>query len=162
MYFKWHVVGIVGLISIVLLSCAAKSKSSHIISNVPGPQNMASIVGIVTDTNGEPAVGAMITLSNLNETIPRGTATDVNGNFRFHSIPPSTYTVTIEGAGYEKYTAKGIEIQSGFSAQMAVVLAASNEEFQIYDPPSPVNLRSTSIGVIIYNDDNGFPRVETK
>ncbi len=67
-----------------------------------------TIIGSVTDTDGETVPGANILIVDLN----RGVATDSDGNYRLENVPSGTYTITASFIGYTPST-QVVTVQSG-------------------------------------------------
>ncbi|HEX2095114.1 MAG TPA: carboxypeptidase-like regulatory domain-containing protein [Longimicrobiaceae bacterium] len=64
-------------------------------------QAPGSIVGRVTDRAGNPLAGAAVTVARTDSAGVRGsTRTSETGGFQFAGLPPGSYTVTAEQAGY--------------------------------------------------------------
>src|SRR5690348_7405153 len=66
-----------------------------------GGGNVA-ITGIVKDPSGAVIPGAKVTVTQQGTTVGRTTLTNQNGQFSVPSLPPATYTVSIEGTGFKK------------------------------------------------------------
>ena len=60
----------------------------------------ATVVGTVTDSTGAVVVNAKVTLTESNTNISRTGLANDSGNFVFADVPPGTYTVTAEMAGF--------------------------------------------------------------
>src|SRR6185437_14746285 len=67
-----------------------------------GGGNVA-ITGTVTDSTGAVLPNAKVTVTQKNTAITRVITTNGTGQFNVSSIPPATYTVTVEAAGFKKY-----------------------------------------------------------
>ena len=59
------------------------------------PIETGDIEGSVVDENGDPVIGAAVTIEGYS------TTTDENGNYSFTDIPVGNYTVTVKKSGYE-------------------------------------------------------------
>ncbi|HEY4442263.1 MAG TPA: TonB-dependent receptor [Candidatus Elarobacter sp.] len=70
-----------------------------------------SIVGkLVDQKTGAPLAGASVVASSPSQT--ERSTTDANGGFRFLSLSPDTYTVTVSRTGYETLQLAGITVQA--------------------------------------------------
>ena len=67
-----------------------------------GGGNVA-ITGNVTDTTGAVLPGAKVTVTQKNTDASRTVTTNGTGQFNISSIPPATYTVTVEAQGFKRY-----------------------------------------------------------
>ncbi len=61
-----------------------------------------TIVGAVNDPTGLPVAGANVTLTHASTGVERQVQTNTTGDFVFNAVPPGTYKITIESAGFKK------------------------------------------------------------
>jgi hypothetical protein len=71
-------------------------------------QNTGSLSGIVQDPNGGALAGAKVTVSDPSKGFQLETKTNSEGTFSFSTVPPGTYSVTIEATGFKKTIKSGI------------------------------------------------------
>lgn len=71
-------------------------------------QNTGSLSGIVQDTNGGAISGAKVTVSDPSKGFQLETKTSSEGTFSFSTVPPGSYTVTVEANGFKKTVKTGI------------------------------------------------------
>src|SRR5215470_6712709 len=71
-------------------------------------QNTGSLSGIVQDSNGGAIAGAKVTVSDSTKGFQLETKTNSEGTFSFSTIPPGSYTVTVEATGFKKTIKSGI------------------------------------------------------
>ena len=62
-----------------------------------------SITGTVTDPQGAVVSGAHIKVTELNTSVTRTDTTNGAGQFNVPSLPPATYSVTVEAQGFKSY-----------------------------------------------------------
>ncbi len=84
---------------VVLLSAGALLFSQAVTS---------SIVGTVTDSSGASVPNATVTLMEENTSTTRTTSSNESGNYTFLDLPPGTYRVTVEQAGFKKSSRTGV------------------------------------------------------
>jgi uncharacterized surface anchored protein len=65
-------------------------------------QFTSNVQGVVQDPSGAVVAKATVKLVNTGTQITRDTTSDENGNFRFLSLAPGAYKVTVEASGYAK------------------------------------------------------------
>src|SRR5438128_10831609 len=65
-------------------------------------QFTSNVQGVVQDSSGVVVPKATVTLVNVGTQVTNTTTTDENGNFRFLSLAPGAYTITVEVSGYAK------------------------------------------------------------
>lgn len=87
-------------------------------------QFRAAVQGTVTDQSGAVVPEAALTLKN-NETGRTQTATSSDeGFYRISELPPGTYTLTVEKAGFKKTTFESVSINAEQVQGLDVVLTA--------------------------------------
>lgn len=62
-----------------------------------------AITGTVTDQSAAVIVGAKVTVTQTSTDISRVDTTNNNGQFNIPSLPPTTYTVTVQAQGFKQY-----------------------------------------------------------
>src|SRR6187549_2542641 len=72
-----------------------------------------SLSGTVADSSGGVLPVATVTLVNDLSQDARNTVTNDQGNFVFAAVPPGTYTVKVELAGFQSVETKGIVLRLG-------------------------------------------------
>src|SRR5215831_9368647 len=72
----------------------------------------ATLTGTVLDASGAVVPDATVTLKNEASGDTRSTKSNGEGYFTFASVPPATYSVTVEKENFKTWTAKGIALTS--------------------------------------------------
>ena len=67
-----------------------------------GGGNVA-ITGTVTDASGAIVSGAQVKVTQKNTAVTRTDTTNNSGQFNFPSLPPTTYTVSVQAQGFKQY-----------------------------------------------------------
>ena len=67
-----------------------------------GQSGTSTINGTVADPQGNRVAGASITLTNAEKNFTRTQTSGDAGTFSFNLIPPGTYTLEVEAAGFKK------------------------------------------------------------
>ncbi|MDQ3281955.1 MAG: von Willebrand factor type A domain-containing protein [Acidobacteriota bacterium] len=104
------------LLAALLFACATQ----------PAPLPTAhpnSISGIVIDSAGMPLPGVTVTLASGNT--PRQAVTDANGRYAFNGVPPGTYRVRVQLAGFNSTEHAGVTVTSARGAALQSVLTIS-------------------------------------
>src|SRR5579871_6198663 len=65
-------------------------------------QSNGSIAGTLKDTNGGVVPGATVEVANPDEGVHQTVQTNSEGDFIFPQLPPGTYRLTVEVAGFKK------------------------------------------------------------
>lgn len=76
-------------------------------------QITTGVEGQVTDENGAPISGALVTITNTATNAERTTTTDSNGGFRIISLQPGNYQITVTASGYEGQTVENVATNIG-------------------------------------------------
>ena len=104
-----------------------------------GASTTGSINGKVADSSGGVLPGVTVTASGPSLMGVQTSVTDASGNYRFPALPPGSYTVTFELAGFNTLKRENIQIAMGFTATVNVELAvASLQETVTVTGDSPV------------------------
>ena len=153
---------------LLTLACAAHnpasiSKPSSIAASCsPGVKDGSSITGVVLDSMKRPVIAATITVLSR-ETMYMGTTTKEDGTFVLPWVPAATYIITVQAVGYAKVTSEAYVLPPKAVLRLTCTMVEDAEGAFFPTPKAPmIDPKSTTIGVVIYNDDNGFPRVESK
>lgn len=95
--------------------------------------------GTVTDPQGAVVAGATVTVTNPSTGITKTAKSGNDGSYQVPALLPGTYTVTINGAGFSKEVAKGIEVSVGqvliYDAHMKVGSASETVEVSTDNVP---------------------------
>jgi len=71
------------------------------------------IEGNVTDSSGAAIPGAAVEATNVADSVVRQTVTNLDGAYRFPSLIPGTYSVTVKKAGFATFVREGTRIDAG-------------------------------------------------
>jgi hypothetical protein len=104
-----------------------------------GASSTGTIQGRVTDAQGAVLPGVAVTATSPALIQPQTTVTSETGNYRFPAVPPGTYELTYELAGFNTLRRSGIQITLGFTANVNTELAlATLQETVTVSGASPV------------------------
>ena len=76
------------------------------------------IEGNVTDTSGAAVAGATVEATNVGDSVARTTVTNNDGAYRFPSLIPGTYTVTVKKEGFAQFTREATRIDAGIGVRI--------------------------------------------
>jgi hypothetical protein len=85
-------------------------------------QDTAAIAGVVSDSSGGAISGAKVEVKEENAAVTRETTTGPTGFYQFVSLPPGTYNVKVEMAGFRTAVADSV---------VAVVSSTKHLDFQL-------------------------------
>ncbi len=80
------------------------------------------IRGSVTDQNSGALVGAKVTASEPHRNFSRSVTTDASGEYRLPLLPPDTYRVRIEAAGFTTKIIENVEVRVGEAVNLRTAL----------------------------------------
>lgn len=112
------------------------------------------IFGKVTDATGGVLPGTTVTLTSPSLITAQTTVTVETGAYRFPNIPIGVYTVTFELTGFQRLVREGIQITTGFNAEINAGLRVSSvQETVTVTGESPVvDTKSTTTGATFTRD----------
>ena len=93
-------------------------------------QFSSGIQGTVQDPTGGVVANATVSLLNTETQVSSQTKTDDAGNYRFVSLAPGSYTITVEASGFSK-TAVNIKLDTGQNLNVPVSVAVSGTTEQV-------------------------------
>src|SRR2546423_770932 len=73
-------------------------------------QSSGAIQGTVTDSGGAVVPNAKVTVRNTGTGLERVVQTDNAGDYSVPSLPPGTYSVTVEASGLQKQVIQKIDL----------------------------------------------------
>lgn len=117
-------------------------------------QSTGTLSGRVLDANGEAIPGASVVVTSSQLQGPRGTATNVDGQFTLPYLPPaSDYTLTIEATNYNKVVRSGLTISLGATSTVEVRLALQGKEVVVKGQPPAVSLKKIKISTNLSSEE---------
>ena len=111
------------LLLAVLAMCLV---TSSVFAQGGGASSTGSINGKVSDSSGAVLPGVTVNATSPSAMGVQNTVTDAAGNYRFPALPPGTYTLTFELAGFNTLKRENIQLSLGFTATVNVDLAVAS------------------------------------
>lgn len=126
-----------------------------------GPQASAqstqgSIEGTVHDPAGAVVSNAPVTLTNLEEGTVLTAKTNGSGDYKFLDLKAGTYTLTIEGPGFEKWSVDGLTLAVRQELRVDATLSVGAVHQQVTvsgDTVSAIQTDSPTISSVFTADD---------
>src|SRR5258708_20934994 len=87
-------------LGLILVLCLALGFGA---STSVGQAVYGSIIGTVTDPQGNAVAGAKVTVTSLTKNTSEETTTNDSGNFSVIHLIPETYRVKVEGSAFKAY-----------------------------------------------------------
>jgi hypothetical protein len=111
------------------------------------------ITGAVKDPSGAVVSDAKVTLTN-GAGVQREATSDVAGHFAFALLPPGSYRVETEKAGFSKATTEGavVRITETSSLEVRLTLAAQRAVVEVQADSPLVQTESASRGTVIQQE----------
>lgn len=106
------------LLGALLLFFFADGQQLHAQSQIT-----ASLTGTVLDASGKAVNGAKVTLTSQGRGFSRTYTTEENGLYTITLLPPDTYNLEAEAAGFKHYKQEGINLAAGATADQNISLA---------------------------------------
>ena len=88
--------------------------------------NSTAVRGTVTDPQGNVVAGATVTITNVETNVARNQTTNESGSFTFDLLPPGTYRVEVEAAGFKKSVTTDVRAIIANPTQIIVVVEVGN------------------------------------
>jgi hypothetical protein len=111
-----------------------------------GQSTTGTLLGVVADPGDAAVAGARIELTNVATGAMVSTATNVEGIFRFNSLVPAAYNLTIKpAAGFKTYTQANIEVTANEVrdlGRISLALGAITENVTVSAVATPVQTGS--------------------
>ncbi|MGC1483555.1 MAG: TonB-dependent receptor [Candidatus Acidiferrum sp.] len=83
-----------------------------------GQAVFGSIIGTVTDPQGDAVAGAKVTVTSITKSTVFETTTNESGNYSVTHLIPDTYKVHVEAPGFKAYDVPSVSVSADFSASI--------------------------------------------
>ncbi|MDQ1468669.1 MAG: hypothetical protein QOJ99_149, partial [Bryobacterales bacterium] len=114
----------------------------------------ASVRGVVTDSSHSAIIDAKIKISDVNRGLEHTATSDNSGRYVITALPPSTYSLTAEAAGFQKYSRNAFELQVRKEATVDVELSVGEvaTTVEISSSAPLINTTSADLGTGVNNN----------
>jgi hypothetical protein len=116
-------------------------------SQLHAQTNLASITGTITDSTGAAISNSTVTILNKATTATRTATTSSTGFYTFPSLPPGTYTIRAEAAGFQAATTTVDLTLSGVTANLSLAVGKASETVTVSEASGTVALQTESAEV---------------
>jgi hypothetical protein len=116
-------------------------------STLSAQTTTADILGTVTDQTGGTIPGVSVTIVNTQTQITQSIKTNDAGAFTFSSLNPGTYSVKMEGTGFQSVNLKNIVVAAGDRRRIDTALKVG-ESSQTIDVTSEATVLQTDSSVV--------------
>jgi trimeric autotransporter adhesin len=126
-----------------VLVCAAAASAG-------AQQFTGGVRGAVRDANGV-IPGASVTLTNESTNISREVVTNEVGQYNFPAVPPGTYTLKAQIAGYKSYESKGLNVgtQQFITLDVTLGVGAIEESITVTGQSPIIDTSTASTGGVL-------------
>jgi hypothetical protein len=108
-----------------------------------------SLHGKVLDSTRAVVEGASITIANQTQGFSRTATTASTGEFEFLALPPGTYVLTVEKAGFKKYQQTNLQLLVNVPTSVNVVLqvGAPTTQIEVSGQAPVINTEDATMGI---------------
>src|SRR6266853_1403924 len=116
-------------------------------------QTFAALSGDTRDASGAVVTGATVTAVNVGTNAARSVTTNEAGDYSFPSLPPGTYTVKVEKAGFKTVIRNQIELQVQQSARVDFEMQVGqvSESIEVRASATLLATEDATVGTVIEN-----------
>ncbi|HSY33024.1 MAG TPA: TonB-dependent receptor [Verrucomicrobiae bacterium] len=107
-----------------------------------------SLHGVVTDKSGASISDAAVTLSSTDQGFQRDMKTNKAGEYEFLSLPPGTYSLTVEMAGFRKYEEPHLQllVNSPTTTNVMLEVGSATQTVEVTIQAPVLNTTDASLG----------------
>src|SRR5580704_5955687 len=107
-----------------------------------------SLRGTVSDAKGLVVAGAEVTLSNAATGFSRSTKTDGQGVYQFLELPPASYMLTVEAAGFAEMKRENVllQVSSPATLNLALQVKGGTVVVEVSEEAPMVNTTDATLG----------------
>src|SRR5262249_43151647 len=111
------------------------------------------ISGLVTDPSGATVSGVAITVNDINRNTTFKSTTNETGFYLVTSLPPGSYGVVAEKAGFRRYVLDSLPISTQQKAALDIVLelGAVTESVQVTGEAQMIETTVSTLGTVTEN-----------
>jgi hypothetical protein len=109
------------------------------------------LLGRVADPTGAVVAGVKVTLTNQATGVSTTRATNSSGDYNFVEVPPGTYTVAFEMAGFKKNVQRDviIDVNQVVTLNSTLQVGQTQEMVEVTSEAPQVDTTSTQLGAVI-------------
>ncbi len=133
------------IVAAILLICLAA------IIPAAAQVSTGSISGVVKDPSGALVVGAQVTVQNDETGVNQNVKTNASGSFLLSNLPPGTYKLTFQQAGFRTFQKTGIPVLVSQNNSNTVVLEVgeTTSSVSVQASSAAVDTTSSTLGEVV-------------
>ena len=110
-----------------------------------------TLLGQVTDASGAGVPGAQVKITNTATAVAASAATNENGRYFLPYLVGGTYSVSVEQAGFKKFTREGVQIRIGDTVELNIALQVGDvsESVQVTAETPLLSTADSSLGQVV-------------
>lgn len=118
-----------------------------------GQTSTATVRGVVLDSSEAAVPAAGIIVKDVDRNTERRTETDTLGRYVLTALPPGTYTLSVEAAGFQKYqhSAFRLDVQQQATVDVRLQVGEVTTSVQVESAAPLLNTTSANLGQVIDN-----------
>jgi Carboxypeptidase regulatory-like domain len=134
------------VVVIVLLSCLSLAQTGT-----------SSVRGTISDKTGAAVAGAKVTITNTGQALERETQTNASGEYTFLALPPGSYNLSVEKAGFRTFQRNSMQlaVDVPLTSDVSLVVGTTSEKVEVTAEGATVNTTDASLG-------NAFSETQVK
>ena len=109
------------------------------------------VAGSVTDPSGAAVANAKITISNQATGLSVTATSNATGAYAVPELPPGTYKITVEAAGFKTFSNVGVTLNAGTTAHVdaKMTLGQTREVVEVTGEASQVNTEEAKLAITV-------------
>jgi hypothetical protein len=122
-----------------------------LLGSVWGQGLTGTISGIVTDPNGAFVPGAKVTVRNVGTNALNQTTTDENGYYRFPTLSPGNYVISVEVKGFRRaeLAARELTVSAALRADVRLEIGEISETVTVEATGAAINTEDAQLGMAL-------------
>ncbi len=127
-------------------------------------QDLANILGTVTDSTGAVVPDAQVTVLNSERGFTRTVTSNADGDFSVSRVPIGSYTISAEKPGFEKLVRSGITLNVGQTLRVPLQLRVGSisEEVDVSSTSDRVETETGAVSHVITSSQVGELNLESR
>ena len=105
-------------------------------------QDLANIVGTVTDPSGAVIAGAQVTVVNADRGFTRTTTSNSDGEYSVARVPIGNYSISVEDPGFAKLVRNGVTLDAGQTLRVSFQLKIGSAAQEVVVTADPVRVET--------------------
>jgi hypothetical protein len=116
-------------------------------------QSFGEITGQIADASGAAVPASAVTLTNVNTSAVRATVSNETGVYTFPSVPPGTYHVKTEHAGFKTAITANVEVQVQQTVRLdfTLQLGQVSESVEVTASADMLQAENLAVGTVVDN-----------